>query len=52
MEMTSRKIQAYQNKAKNLFTIFVLDLDGECKCIKKIIVIKEICSSLPPWSDE
>ena len=30
--MASRKIQTYQNKAKNLCTIyFVFDLDGECK---------------------
>ena len=30
--MASRKIQTYQNKAKNLWTIyFVFDLDGECK---------------------
>jgi len=28
--MASRKVQAYQNKAKNLYTIyFVFDLDGE-----------------------
>ena len=46
MEMASRKIQTYQNKAKNLYTIyFVFDLDGECKLIKNIIVIKQICSS-------
>jgi len=33
--MASRKIQAYQNKAKNLCTIyFVFDLDGECIFIK------------------
>jgi len=33
--MASRKIQTYQNKAKNLCTIyFVFDLDGECKFIK------------------
>jgi len=32
MEMASRKIQTYQNKAKNLCTIyFVFALDGECK---------------------
>jgi len=44
--MASRKIQTYQNKAKNLCTIYVVfDLDGECKFTKvKIIVIKEICS--------
>ena len=45
-----QKIQTYQNKAKNLYTIyFVFDLDGECKFIKLkqniIVVIKEICSS-------
>jgi len=35
VEMASRKIETYQNKAKNLCTIyFVFDLDGECKCIK------------------
>ena len=34
VEMASRKIQKYQNKAKNLCTIyFVFDLDGECKFI-------------------
>jgi len=33
--MASRKIQTYQNKAKNLYTVyFVFDLDGECKFIK------------------
>jgi len=32
MEMASRKIQTYQNKTKNLCTIyFVFALDGECK---------------------
>ena len=44
-----QKIQTYQNKAKNLYTIyFVFDVDSECKFIKlkqNIIVIKEICSS-------
>jgi len=35
VEMASRKIQTYQNKAKNLCTIyFVFDFDGECKLIK------------------
>jgi len=35
VEMASRKIQTYQNKAKNLYTVyFVFDLDGECKFIK------------------
>jgi len=54
MEMASRKIQTYQNKAKNLYTIyFVFDLDGECKSLKQnIIVIKEICSWLPPFCKE
>ena len=34
-QMASHKIQTYQNKAKNLYTIyFVFDLDGECKFIK------------------
>ena len=33
--MASRKIQTYQNKAKNLWTIyFVFDLDGERNFIK------------------
>ena len=33
--MASRKIQTYQNKTKNLCTIyFVFDLDGERKFIK------------------
>jgi len=33
--MASRKIETYQNKAKNLCTIyFVFDLDDECKFIK------------------
>ena len=42
-----RKIQTYQNEAKNLYAIyFVFDLDGECKFVKtKHLVIKEICSS-------
>jgi len=35
VEMASRKIQTYQNKAKNLCIIyFVFDLDGECKFIE------------------
>jgi len=35
MEMASRKIQTYQNKAKNLYTIyFVFDLNGELAFIK------------------
>jgi len=35
MEMASCKVQTYQNKAKNLYTIyFVFDLDGEYKFIK------------------
>ena len=30
--MASRKIQTYQNKANNLYTVyFVFDLDGKCK---------------------
>jgi len=33
--MASRKIQTYQNKAKNLCTILCFDLDGECKFKKK-----------------
>jgi len=48
----SRKIQTYQNKAKNLCTIyFVFDLDAN-SLKQNIIVIKEIYSSLPPWLDE
>jgi len=45
--MASRKVQTYQNKAKNWCTIyFVFDLDGECNSLKQnIIVIKETCSS-------
>ena len=46
--MASRKIETYQNKVKNLYKLtiyFVFDLNGECKVIKNIIVIKEICSS-------
>ena len=35
VEMASRKIQTYQDKAKNLCTIyFVFDLDGGCKFTK------------------
>jgi len=37
VEMASRKIQTYQNKAKNLCTrpiYFVFDLDDECQFIK------------------
>jgi len=37
VEMASRNIQTYQNKAKNLCTTgiyFVFDLDGEYKFIK------------------
>jgi len=35
VEMASRKIETYQNKAKNLCTIyFVFDLDDECKFIE------------------
>ena len=35
--MASRKIQTYQNKAKDLYTIyFVFDLDGEFKFIKTL----------------
>jgi len=33
--MASRKIETYQNKAENLYTIYVVfELDGECKFIK------------------
>ena len=31
-----------------IYVLFALDLDGECKFIKNIIVIKEICSWLSP----
>jgi len=35
VETASRKVETYQNKAKNLCTIyFVFDLDDECKFIK------------------
>ena len=34
VEMASRKRQTYQNKAKNLYVLFVFDLDGQCKFIK------------------
>jgi len=34
VEMASRRIQTYQNKAKNWCTIFVFDLDAECKFVK------------------
>jgi len=35
VKMASRKIQAYQNKARNLCTIyFLFDFDGKCKFIK------------------
>jgi len=35
VEMASRKIETYQNKAKNLCAIYlVFDLDDECKLIK------------------
>jgi len=45
VEMASRKIQTYQNKAKNLYTTyFVFDLDGECKLIKTKHS-HQICSS-------
>ena len=44
--MASRKIQTYQNKAKNLCTIyFAFDLDREKK--QNIIVTKQMCSWLP-----
>jgi len=34
--MASRKTQTYQNKSKNLHTIyFVFDLDGECNSLKQ-----------------
>ena len=45
--MASRKIQTYQNKAKNLYTIyFVFDLEVNANSLKQnIIMIKEIFSS-------
>ena len=48
VEMASRKIQTYQNKAKNLYTISFLCLTWtvNANSLKQnIIVIKEICSS-------
>ena len=47
MEMASRKIQTYQNKAKILYTIyFVFDLYVNANSLKQnIIVLKEIRSS-------
>jgi len=51
--MASRKIQTYQNKAKNLCTIyFVFDLVKANSLKQNSTVIKEICSSQPPWLDE
>jgi len=48
VEMASRKIETYQNKTKNLCTIyFVRDLNNECNANslkQNIMVIKEICS--------
>jgi len=54
VDIASSKIQTYQNTAKNLCTIsFLLDLDGptvNANSLKQnIIVIKEICSWLPPF---
>jgi len=49
--MASRKRQTYQNKAKNLL-LFVFDLVNANSLKQNIIVIKEICSWLPPWLDE
>jgi len=47
--MANRKMQTYQNKAKNLYTkliYFVFDLTVNANSLKQnIIVIKEICSS-------
>jgi len=48
VEMASRKIQTYQNKAKNLCTFLFLCLTWtvNANLLKQnIIVIKEICSS-------
>ena len=42
VEMASRKIKTYQNKAKNVYTIyFVFDMDGECKFITRSSAIAE-----------
>jgi len=42
VEMASRKIQTYQNKANTLCTIsFLFDLDGECKFVTKSSPIAE-----------
>ena len=41
--MASRKIQTYQNKAKNLCTIyFVFDLDGECEELRERLHVDDI----------
>jgi len=47
VEMASRKIQTYQNKAKNLYTIFLcLTWTVNANSLKQnIIVIEVICSS-------
>ena len=46
VEMACRKIQTYQNKAKNLCTISFLCLTWTVKTSKQnIIVIKEVCSA-------
>ena len=50
--MTSRKIRTYQTKAKNLCTISFLCLTWTVNANslrQNIIVIKEICSWLPPF---
>jgi len=47
VEMVSRKIQTYQNKAPNLFTISFLSLTWtvNANSLKQnIIVIKELCT--------
>ena len=53
--MASRKIQIYQNKANNLCTICFLCLTWTVNASslkQNIIVIKEICSWLPPYCEQ
>jgi len=51
--MASRKIETYQNKAKNLYTIYFLTWTVNANLLKQhIMVIKEICSLLPPFCNK
>ena len=53
VEMASRKIETYQNKATNLCTIYFVTWTVNANSLKQnIIVIKEIGSWLPPWLNE